>query len=184
MKPKKAIFLDRDGVINQDFGYVYKPSDFSFVTGFPTLASKLKSLDFLLIVVTNQSGVARGFFTEEDVHLFHQKIQTELSSAAGVQLDRFYVCPHHPDGVIAKYAVDCSCRKPKTGLIEQAMKVDSIDLSRSFLIGDKASDIDLARAVGIRAIQVSSGKYELHPNAFQLVEELDELSSFNWATNS
>ena len=181
MISKKAVFLDRDGVINKDFGYVYKPSDFSFVAGFPSLASKLKSLDFLLIVVTNQSGVARGYFSEDDVLLFHQKIQAELSLAAGVQLDRFYVCPHHPDGVVAKYAVDCSCRKPKTGLIEQAMKADSIDLSRSFLIGDKASDIDLARAVGIRGIQVSSGKYERHPNAFQVVEELEELSGFNWA---
>ncbi len=183
MKPKKAVFLDRDGVINTDLGYVYKPSDFSFVAGFPALASRLKALDFLLIVVTNQSGVARGYFSEDDVLLFHQKIQSELSLAAGFQLDRFFVCPHHPDGVIAKYAVDCFCRKPKTGLIEQAMKADSIDLSKSWLIGDKASDIDLARGVGIRGIQLSNGQYQLHPNAFKVVEELDELSSFSWESN-
>jgi len=180
MKQRKAVFLDRDGVVNTDLGYVYKPSDFSFVTGFPELARRLKALDFLLIVVTNQSGVARGYFSEDDVLKFHQKIQSELWLAVGIQIDRFYICPHHAEGTIAQYAVDCSCRKPRTGLIDQARSGDSIDLTRSFLIGDKSSDIELALAVGIRGIQVSNRKYPLHPHAFQVVEQLEELSCSTW----
>lgn len=180
MTLQKAVFLDRDGVINKDLGYVYKETDFSFVPGFPELALRLKELDYLLIVVTNQSGIARGYFSEEDVTKFHKKIQNELLAKVGVSLDRFYICPHHPEGVVKEYSIDCLCRKPKRGLVDMALKHDSIDLNRSFLIGDKASDIDLSIESGIKGIQLSNGQYEVHPRADEVILSLEELDKINW----
>jgi D,D-heptose 1,7-bisphosphate phosphatase len=180
MKLKKAVFLDRDGIINKDLGYVYKPADFSFVPGFPELAHRLKKLDYLLIVVTNQSGVARGYFSELDVSVFHQKIQGELLARVGVAIDRFYICPHHPDGIVKEYSFECLCRKPKTGLIDMALKQDTIDMNRSFLIGDKASDIELAINSDIKGIQLSNGQYAVHPNAHEVIVSLEDMAKMTW----
>jgi len=146
--PKPAVFLDRDGVINVDVGYPYRKQDLKFITGAPNAISHLKTSGYLVVVVTNQSGVARGFFSENDVECFHRYIQQDLQKYH-TKIDAFYSCPYHPDAIIKQYRFDHPDRKPKPGMIERAIKDLNIDRSKSFLIGDRLSDIQAAHAAGI-----------------------------------
>jgi D-glycero-D-manno-heptose 1,7-bisphosphate phosphatase len=173
---KKAAFLDRDGVINIDHGYVYKPEDFSFVPHFPELALRLKKAGYLLLVVTNQSGVARGLFTLDDVHVFHDQIQKKLFEQVQIKLDDFFVCPHHPKGNHSQFATDCDCRKPRPGLIDQARQKFDIDLSQSFVLGDKDSDVQLAKMAGIKGFQYLNGLYSSHPSADGYITSLNDFN--------
>lgn len=136
----KAVFLDRDGTINVDKGYVYKIDDFEFISGTIEAIKKLNDNGYLVIVVTNQSGVARGYYTEEDIHKLHVYINRELQKY-GAHIDKYYYCPHHPDYGNELYKKQCDCRKPKTGMIDQAIKDFNIDRKKSFMIGNKISDI-------------------------------------------
>lgn len=143
MKP--ALFIDRDGTINRDCPYCRSQEQIKI---FEDVFEPLKQLSkyFLIIIVTNQSGVARGYFTEDDLKEMHQKIIREISEKGG-RIDGVYYCPHLPED-------NCSCRKPKTGLVEKAMRDFDIDLKESFVIGNDDKDIGLARNLGIRSIKV------------------------------
>ena len=145
---RKAVFLDRDGVINLDRAYVHRWEDFEFVPGIVDAMRRLKQAGYLLVVVTNQSGIARGYYSEAQYQQLTAQMREALASA-GAAVDAVYHCPHHPEGALAPYATDCDCRKPAPGMILQAARELGIDLPGSFLIGDKPSDIDAARAAGV-----------------------------------
>jgi histidinol-phosphate phosphatase family protein len=142
----KAVFLDRDGTMAKDVRYCSRPEDFAL---FPNTANAIKLLNehgFKVIVITNQSGIARGYFTEETLARIHEKMKKELAQE-GAFVDAIYYCPHHP-------ANGCDCRKPKPKLVLQAAKEHNIDLEHSFIVGDLQMDVDLGRAVGCKTILV------------------------------
>lgn len=147
-----AAFLDRDGVLNVDHGYAHKPDQLEWIAGAPQAVRLLNEAGYLVIVVTNQSGVARGFYDEGAVRQFHSHMEDALH-AQGAHIDAFYYCPHHPEGTVKAFSVSCNCRKPGTGMLEQAAREWPIDLGRSFLIGDKESDMAAADAFKIQAIK-------------------------------
>lgn len=154
--PNRAVFLDRDGVINVEKEYLHRVEDFQFLPGVPQSLRLLKQAGFLLIVVTNQSGVARGYFSLEDVHRLHRHLQDELKRY-GVAIDGFYICPHHPEHGTGDLCRECSCRKPMPGLIESAAADFAVDPARSFLVGDKLSDVEAGQAAGCRCFLVRTG---------------------------
>lgn len=145
----KCVFFDRDGTINVDYGYVYKTEDFVFRKNFIEALRILKAEKYLVIVITNQSGIAKGFYNENDVIKLHHYINHALKRK-GVFIDDFYYCPHSIDGVVKKYKKECSCRKPNIGLIMKAQKDYNIDLSNSFMIGDKISDMQTAHNANLK----------------------------------
>ncbi len=152
---RRAVFLDRDGTINQEREYLHRVEDFCFIAGVPRAISLLNRAGFLVVVVTNQSGVARGYYAEEDVEALHRHIVAQLT-AAGARVDSWLYCPHHPGGRGA-YAVSCACRKPLPGMLLEAADRLGIDLASSFMIGDKLSDVEAGRAAGCSPILVRSG---------------------------
>lgn len=135
MKNLKAIFLDRDGVVNEDKHYVFKIDDFEFKKGLFDLCRYLIELDYLIVIITNQSGISRGYFTEADFHLLNDWMLIEFNSN-GVDISEVYYCPHLPED-------NCNCRKPATGLVMTAAEKLKINLAQSWVIGDKDSDIEL-----------------------------------------
>ena len=149
---KPVAFLDRDGVLNVDHGYVHRPERLEWVAGAPEAVRLLNEAGIPVIVITNQSGVARGYFGETDVQLFHAHVQEQLR-ARGAHVDAFYYCPHHPQGTVAEFAIACDCRKPKPGMLERAARDFAVDRRRSFLIGDKDDDVAAAAAFGVRGIK-------------------------------
>jgi D-glycero-D-manno-heptose 1,7-bisphosphate phosphatase len=153
-------FLDRDGVLNVDSGYVHRPDQLEWVDGAPAAVRLLNEAGFVVVVVTNQSGVARGIYDEATVQHLHDHMQRVLAEH-GARVDAFYYCPHHPDGPVAQYATRCDCRKPGTGMLEQAAKAWPVDRARSFLIGDKDIDMQAASAFGIRGIRFDARKDSL-----------------------
>lgn len=146
---RKVLFLDRDGVINKDVSYLYKIADLQWVDGAKEALKLAHDSGYELIVVTNQSGVARGYYKETDVQILHDYMGNELFKA-GAPILHFYYCPHHKDGTVERYAVDCNCRKPKPGMILQAIKDFDVDVEHSFLIGDSQRDVDSAEAAGVK----------------------------------
>ena len=135
----KAIFLDRDGTINIDHGYVHQIDDFEFIEGSINALKKLKEMGYLLVLVTNQSGIARGYFKEAQFLQLTEWMDWSLAEQ-GVDFDGIYYCPHHPDGK-GEFKEDCSCRKPKPGMLLDAMKALNIDPQQSIMVGDKIEDI-------------------------------------------
>lgn len=150
----KALFLDRDGTINVDKKYVYKAEDFTLIEGICDIIRQYIQEGYLIIVVTNQSGVGRGLFSEHDVKKLHDYAD-DILALQGVKVDKWYYCPHHPIYGIGSYKINCNCRKPKTGMIEKAVKEFNIDVSRSILVGDKEDDIICGQAMGIKSIYTS-----------------------------
>lgn len=145
---KAAAFLDRDGVVNIDRGYVFRATDFEFVPGTLDAARTLKELGLALVVVTNQSGIARGYYGVEQFNELTEWMKQQFA-AHGAALDGVYYCPHHPIDGPAPYRQDCGCRKPAPGMLLDAARDLGIDLSSSVLFGDKASDLQAALAAGI-----------------------------------
>lgn len=176
-KLKRAVFLDRDGVLNLDKGYVFKTEDLEILPDVVTSLAELKKRGFLLIVVTNQSGVARGMYDLNDVDIFHRHLASEIAKAGGPILDGFYTCPHHPNGTVSPFNIVCDCRKPKSELLHRAAAELGIDLLSSWMIGDKDSDAECAAGAGVRAILVQSKKYPCtNANAIQVKSLRDALS--------
>ena len=138
---KKAVFLDRDGVINEDSGYVSKISDFKFINGVFEALRGFKELGYLLIIVTNQSGISRGFYTLKDFENLNKFMLSEFEKN-GIEIKKVYFCPHSPEE-------NCECRKPKAGMILAGIKEFDIDVSKSILIGDKPSDIEAANVANL-----------------------------------
>lgn len=153
---KPAVFLDRDGVLNMDRGYVHRPEDFFWTEEAPEAVKWLNDLGYLVIVVTNQAGIARGYYTEDDFWAFMKEVQEELRSR-GAHLDAVYCCPHHPVEGQEPYRRECGCRKPAPGLIMRALEEWDIDLSRSLMIDDREENLAAARAVGIRGAVFRGG---------------------------
>lgn len=152
-----AVFLDRDGVINVDSGYVGHWDSFVFLPGAVDAMRTLCGAGYVLVIVTNQSGIGRGFYTEEDFHLLTEQMREALSEQ-GVLVAGVYFCPHLPEATLPQYRKVCDCRKPGPGLIHRAVHDLNIDLERSAMVGDKASDMQAALAAGIsRRYQVVSG---------------------------
>jgi D-glycero-D-manno-heptose 1,7-bisphosphate phosphatase len=156
VKKNKAVFLDRDGTINVEKGYLHRIEDFDFIPGAPQAIKLLKDAGFLVIVVTNQSGIARGYYSVRSVSLLHRHMDVELARS-GVSVDAYYVCPHHPHGTIEKYAKACKCRKPLPGMLLNAAEKFSIDMERSYMIGDKAADVEAGLRAGCRSLLVRTG---------------------------
>ncbi len=146
--PRKAAFLDRDGVINLDRAYVHQWSEFEFVPGAVQAMRRLREAGYVLIVVTNQSGLARGMYTEAQFQELTARMRDALAQA-GAEVEAVYHCPHHPKGKVPELAIDCDCRKPEPGMILRAAQEHGLSLPASILVGDKPSDIQAARAAGV-----------------------------------
>jgi D,D-heptose 1,7-bisphosphate phosphatase len=151
-----AVFLDKDGTLIPDIPYNVAPDRISLYPGVGAGLRQLHQAGYLLIVVSNQSGVARGYFPETALEGVEQRLRSLLEQE-GVPLAGFYYCPHHPEGKNAEYAIACTCRKPQPGLLHQAVRDHAIDLSQSWLIGDILNDIEAGRAAGCRTILIDNG---------------------------
>lgn len=151
-----GVFIDRDGTLNEDTGYISHPDGLILYPFAADAVRLINQAGLKVIVVTNQSGVARGLYSEETLRQIHAKMSDELSKK-GARLDSVYYCPHHPEFGDRQYRLDCDCRKPRPGMLIRAAREHQIDLSRSYVIGDKASDIRLASNVGARGVLVLTG---------------------------
>ncbi len=154
---KKAVFLDRDGTVNIDKGYLYRIEDFVYIDGVEEALRILADLGYLLVVVTNQSGIARGYYTEEDFWKLERWMRQDLAEK-GIAVAQTYFCPHHPLGKVKEYAVECSCRKPETGLFWQAQREFGIDMGNSFAVGDRLRDLAICYECGIQGILLGGGE--------------------------
>jgi len=151
---RKAVFLDRDGILIVDVGYLDKCEDIAF---FPEVVEGINLLNrnnYEIFIVTNQSGVARGYYSIETVEKINEYIKEYLAQKGAV-INKFYYCPHHVEGRIEPYNISCNCRKPDTGMIDEAVNEFGIDLKESFLVGDKSTDIEAGRRAGCKTVLVS-----------------------------
>ncbi len=151
--PRNAVFLDRDGTINVEKSYLHRLEDWEWIPGAIDAIRRLNRAGYLVIVVTNQAGIARGMYGEEEVRKLHGQIDAMLASQ-GAHIDAYYYCPHHPD---FGDQIACNCRKPAPGMILQARDDWVIDLSRSYIVGDKIADMEAGLAVGVMPILVATG---------------------------
>ena len=179
---RPAAFLDRDGVLNVDHGYAHRAEQLQWIQGAQESVRLLNQFGYYVLVISNQSGVARGYFDETAVKSFHARMQRELAQH-GARVDAFYYCPHHPNGKIPQYATECNCRKPKPGLIQKAVLKYMIDLTDSWLVGDILNDIEAGNRAGCRTIPIDNGnetEWKISPlrqPAF-VAQSLYEASSF------
>lgn len=155
-KPRRALFLDRDGVINEEVNYLWRPEEVRFVAGIFSLCRTAQALGYKLIVVTNQSGIGRGLYTEDDFHALMRWMLAEFASE-GVQIDGVYFCPFHPTQGVGPYRREHEDRKPMPGMLLRAAREHGLDLGASFLIGDRCGDIAAAHAAGLRRAFLLSG---------------------------
>jgi D-glycero-D-manno-heptose 1,7-bisphosphate phosphatase len=152
----RAVFLDRDGTINVEREYVHLPEEFEFIPGAPEAIRLLNRAGFRVIVVSNQSGVARGFYDEAAVDRLHLHMDCELARS-GAKVDAYYYCPHHPDNGIGVYRRSCDCRKPGDGMLRRGEKEFSLDLSLCYMIGDRLVDVEAALRAGCSPMMVRTG---------------------------
>lgn len=153
---KRAVFLDRDGTINVEREYLFRPEDFHFVAGAPEAIRLFREAGFLVVVVTNQSGVGRGYYDEAAVEELHRHMDSELAMA-GAAVDAYYYCPHHPTAGNGIYLMECTCRKPLPGMLHQAAADLKIDLARSWMVGDKLVDVEAGQRAGCMTALVLTG---------------------------
>lgn len=151
---RPAAFLDRDGTINVEKDYLYRKEDFEYLDGAIEGLRQLVSWGYLLVIITNQSGIARGYYKEDDFRKLTDWMLSDLKTK-GIRIEKVYYCPHHPEGKIEKYAKICNCRKPKTGLFYQAAEELGIDLDKSIAIGDKPRDLEICNETGVKGFLFS-----------------------------
>ncbi|WP_432712348.1 D-glycero-alpha-D-manno-heptose-1,7-bisphosphate 7-phosphatase [Pedobacter sp.] len=156
MAAKRAIFLDKDGTLIPDVPYNVDPAKISLSAEAVEGLQKLQQSGFLLFVISNQAGVAMGYFKETALQPVEVKLQS-LMGANNLHLSGFYWCPHHPEALLSSYRIDCNCRKPKPGLIQKAAAAHGIDLSQSWMIGDILNDIEASHRAGCRAVLIENG---------------------------
>jgi D-glycero-D-manno-heptose 1,7-bisphosphate phosphatase len=165
---RKAIFLDKDGTLVKDVPYNVDVSKIVYEDGVAESLKGFSENDYLLVVVSNQSGVARGMFTIDAINNVRRKIESDFR-ALGITLEAFYFCPHHPCGIVDNYAIDCNCRKPKPGLILQAASDLNVDLSESWMIGDILDDVEAGNRAGCNTILINNGnETEWMPGEFRV----------------
>jgi D-glycero-D-manno-heptose 1,7-bisphosphate phosphatase len=152
-KNRKAVFLDRDGTLNRDTGYLIRFEDFELIPGVESALLLLQQLGYRLFVVTNQSGVARGYFSFEAMETLHRNIM-EFFEAKGIHIEEIAACPHHIEGIDPRFTMDCDCRKPKPGMILQLGRKYKLDLSRSFMAGDKLTDAQTGVNAGTTGVWI------------------------------
>lgn len=152
----KVVFLDRDGTVNEEISYLYRPEDLVILPGVPQAIRRLRDHGFSIVVITNQSGIARGYYTEGQMERLHESLNEQLGRD-GAWIDAFYYCPHHPEHGIGEYKKGCHCRKPDVGMFEMAERALAVDKSRSYMIGDKRIDVQAGHNYGIRGILVGTG---------------------------
>jgi len=185
----KAVFLDRDGTINREVNYLHRVEDLELLPGVAEAIRTLNELDFLVFIITNQSGIARGYFTYKELNGINTEL-LKLLNKKGAGINSFYHCPHHPHGKVAEFAVDCKCRKPAAGLFLLASDEFEIDFERSFAIGDRIRDIEPAIKLGSKGILVKTGygKEELKSSEKWSVKPAfiagDLPEAVNWILNS
>ncbi|WP_010300979.1 D-glycero-beta-D-manno-heptose 1,7-bisphosphate 7-phosphatase [Candidatus Odyssella thessalonicensis] len=146
----RALFLDRDGIINHDYGYIATRERFHFIDGIFEVCRQALAKNYLIIVITNQSGIARGLFSLDDFHKLTAWMHDQFKEHS-IAITQVYFCPHHPDGKLPEFSIICSCRKPKPGLFLKAAQEHQIDLNQSIMVGDKARDLIAAQAAGVGA---------------------------------
>lgn len=177
MEINKAVFLDRDGTINKEVNYLYRPEDFQFIENTIESIKIFHKLKYKVIVITNQSGVARGYYTEDDVKKLHKHID-ELLANKGTYVDHYYYCPHYSEGTVDEYKKTCECRKPKVGMIVDAVKDFDIDLNESIIIGDKEIDAQTGKNAGIgKCVLVRTG-HKIDEHVTVADEVFDNLYNF------
>ncbi|TYZ24073.1 D-glycero-alpha-D-manno-heptose-1,7-bisphosphate 7-phosphatase [Selenomonas ruminis] len=153
---KKAVFFDRDGTLNVDIHYLHRPEDFIWIEGAKEAIKYVNDRGYLAILVTNQSGIARGYYPEEDVRKVYDWMNAELARI-GAHLDALFFCPHHPEGKAPVYTKVCDCRKPATGMIDRACEQYRIDRSKSYFVGDSDGDMECAKRAGLTGLPYKSG---------------------------
>lgn len=153
---RPGVFLDRDGTINEEREYVHTVDRFVILPGVPEAIRRLNERGIPVLVVTNQSGIGRGLYREEEMHQLHRHLDRILAEA-GARVDAYLFCPHHPTDALPPFRRECDCRKPAPGMLRDGARRLGLDLSRSFMVGDKQADVDAARRAGCRPILVRTG---------------------------
>ncbi len=153
---RRAVFLDRDGTINVEVGYIHRPSQVRLLPGAAQAIMSFRQAGLAVVAVSNQSGIARGRFGLEDLLAVQAEVERQLEEA-GAWLDGFYYCPHHPEGEVEPFGVVCDCRKPATGLLERAARELDLSLEGSFMVGDKRTDVACGHNAGLTSLLVTSG---------------------------
>ncbi len=160
---RPAVFLDRDGVLIRDVDFLTRREQVEVAAGAPAALQRLRRAGFALVVVTNQPVVARGLLTEDEVRALQVFIEKRLRESGGGDLDGFYFCPHHPSADLVSYRAACECRKPRPGMLRRAGRELEIDVSKSFMIGDRPSDVEAGRRAGCRTVLVQTGRHAAAP---------------------
>ena len=153
--PAKTVFLDRDGTLILDKNHAFRPDGMELLEGVVGGLNLLQRTGFRFVVITNQSGVARGYYTEQDVRAMHRRL-SEILLGEGIRVDEFYFCPHHPQGTVPQYSFKCTCRKPEPGMLLNAARNLGIDLAQSWVVGDAVTDIGAGFAAGCRTVLLTS----------------------------
>jgi len=156
MSSLRAVFVDRDGTLNTEIEYLHRVEEFEWIPGTVDAIRRLNEAGVLVLVITNQAGVAHGYYSEDDVHRIHRHMQNELE-AEGARIDAFYYCPYHPDGTVAKYRRPSRCRKPETGMLERGLAEWKIEPEQCVVIGDRNTDVETGRRMGMKTILVRTG---------------------------
>jgi D-glycero-D-manno-heptose 1,7-bisphosphate phosphatase len=177
-RPRRAVFLDRDGVLVEDAGLLTDPADIRILPGVPEALGRLRAAGFLLVVVSNQAVVARGLLDLAAMEALHREVETRLRAAGAPALDGFYYCPHHPHATLAAFRADCPCRKPRPGLLLRAAKDLELDLAGSFMVGDRPTDLLAGIRAGCRTVWVRTGQHLAEP--IQTSEKLGDLPRADW----
>ncbi len=173
----KALFLDRDGIINIDHGYVYKIEDFEFVEGIFDLCRLAIDKGYQIFVITNQAGIARGYYDKTAFEVL-SKWMVNAFAEQGITITKVYYCPHHPSKGVNEFVMSCDCRKPEPGMIKQAQQEFAIDLMESVFVGDKVSDMQAASKAGIKTRILVDSRYTNEPLSEQIADviRVDELN--------
>lgn len=172
------MFLDRDGTINAEKGYLFRIEDFEFLPGVIEALKLLQGLGFLLIIITNQSGIARGYYKEEDYNKLNRWMLNELQNK-DIHIDGVYYCPHHPNAVIKEYKVECTCRKPKLALYERAIREHQLDINQCYAIGDKIRDCHICEVTDCRGYLIGNNE---EPDVIEAVRNGD-VQNVRYAAN-
>lgn len=174
----KVAFVDRDGVVNKEVNYLSRIADFKYTENCIEALKSLSSLGYRIIIVTNQAGIARGYFHEQDYFILTNWYLNDLKYQGVDILDVFH-CPHHTEGVHALYSITCNCRKPKPGLLTKAISKYDIDLENSIMVGDKVSDIEAGLAAGVKHVYLVESGHELPDEAYEDYEVFENLFSLS-----